>query len=421
LSPHAAVFTLPSFLGEHKPVAQYSPSARDERGKGKGKAVVEEEDAPSFFIDTTGDVNAASDGIAQMSLPQRDIKLPSLRGQPEALEVEDMEEDESETEELFPRRQPARSASAKVPTAVMQGAPLPSTSYARTISDDVSVQPTPPVARLSAEDQAILSNATATTNGRANQAAPSKKAAKKQAKQAAKERKKDRKSGKNRIPNYKLKKIARDADSDLDWGSDGPPISTLKDDYEEAEESMMSVEISQTSQSNKKAGKQNGRGGSGRKGKLSAVDLAIGDLANSSMRLHDDGDDSDEMGAMSQSDLAALRSFAKSMSAGEHLTLDDLDDIRNMREEDAESETTDQESDDSANPDEIDLLKGEAEDGKYPIYIPKPVDWESDPDDERNTLFKSDDESDADGTSKVNSLPVFKTKSLFADLSFFLM
>lgn len=410
LSPHARPFEKPSFLGLFAPSLRQRSSPHSSEaeiskmsttpGQELGQEIIPDTrlDFPGFVIDKVGKEHSDDDVVVEKPLiPDRDIILrpPSRTGQEEIADDEDM----SDTEELYPRSFPPVSKeiataaypstshvpplSSDKPSLPIKSYPphIPIQPYARVITEDVPHPRIvlPFIPKLSAEAQEFVSSATSTSA--ASNLVPSKKAAKKAQLKAIKERKKDRKRS---VRPSKQKKVPRMDDSDLEWGSDGPPKIVI-DDEDNVKHCVNAIEQTLI---NASPGK--GRKGSSRYSKKTAVDLAMEDyLMKISVRQEGSRDptgSSDSEAPTGMNDLAQLRNFVSSMSAStEHLNIDDLNDIAEMRDENS----TDVDSLDSER-----LRKEINGQTNFPIYQPAPPDWVSDPNDERNKIFKSDDEED---------------------------
>ena len=464
LSPHAKPFHSPRFAiapvasieETHQSTAAPSgnaPHRSSEKGKQRAAAPAESgsELEPLFFIDSVGEraAIAAADAGA------------------------DEVEAESDTEEIYPRHVDSRAASAtavphpmasshsafpslpdrfaaqssiSVPEPPVVPAHLPIKPYAQIITDDISYAP---AARQTASSAVpvelppaavdFLRSATATANSAASgskDAPVARKVSAKQKKKEAKERKKERKRAKkeNRRPAHSLDKEKearrpRVGESDIEWGSDGPP--DMGDDSDSATDDEEDDALAQApggaQSSVLRANVAKGAKPAGRKGRAKrddAIEAALADIL--AQPADSDDDDSDAR----EESRRAMRSFVDSFSmrAGEHLTLDDLADLDRMRVEDGEGEytTTDQGSDSDEDEDDdlryeqkaivkefvraetiakpsVDKTKESDARGEFPVYVPElaepPLD--SDMDDSRNEIWKTDDEDEAEDEEAV--------------------
>ena len=429
LSTHASPFEKPNFLGKDLPVFQWAPQAQVNDTKADIASGTDDKDREetvdptpnplAIVVDTTGDRRDESTTTEQPLISDHESALSNGKTPQQSAELDD--EEESDTEEVYPRHIPLASNEGSsslsmypkvLPTVVSssdagagasvaaQPAHLATKPYARVIDDDVPISrlPKPSVSVLSAQAQEFVSSATSTSAR--TFASLSKKAAKKERLRAVKERKKERKRG---ASSGKGKRTPRD-DSDIEWGSDGPPQMTHNDDEE------ANIASSETAISTSVRKFKNGRG---RGGRQSAIDLAMEDyLMNVSSRHRGSSDSgsSEAETSTGSNELARLRRFAASMSSkAEHLTIDDLDDIAKIRQEDLLYDEA---------LEEFVLRQGLRRANDFPVYRPTPPDWVSDPDDDNNRIFKSDDE-DVEGNPKVRKrrLPIMLSVGR-ADLNF---
>lgn len=414
LSPHAQPFDRPSFLkhahtglgyAKHPhptaPKSSAPPSSAPTEAQQATSSVEQPSDnkeEPLFVIDTIGmrtEQLSISTPHHPIAIPERSVQIPTKS---ETVGPQDMDEDESDTEELWPRRVPAAATSAKTATGPSQS--IPTVPYARVVEDNIPSNTQATAARpaeaqlLSDEARALLDAATAVAPEPVNK---HRKISKKEAKRIKKENKRKRKrnarlglrSAANSEP-----RIPREGDSDLDWGSDGPPgPDEMDEDVDDSEDmdAEMTINMLTGSGGPAKMGQKN----RARRGKLSAVDAAVEDyLAN--LARQSDSDEDSEASLIKEADLAALRRFAQSVSGvnGEHLTIDDLDDIARMREED-EEEGDDSDAEEDEMVYEERCLRKSFVKAQFPIYI-RPTEIDSDLNDESNQIFKSSDDSDED-------------------------
>lgn len=341
---------------------------------------------------------------------------------------------ESGTEDLFPRRpirdvpSPIKSQQSGLGTTLDKGKGksantdkppdhLPVTNYARVIDDDVDIttifrpyqQTLSPAAPIFAPTSPPRAVAIAETDVQ-----KSKKLSKNAQLQLKREAKRNRKRAKRNgvsQPSNKERKQARVDDSDIEWGSDGPPANADNDEEGDSEVSnvisrIAASGVAESSVSSSKV--PNGKMARGKK--KTAIDLAVEDyLANIAAQNASSTSDDEASGAPSKAkkidvdDLARLRSFANAVSAGEHLSINDLQDLAASRRQDDEDDiTSDQSTDDSdsdigneeAYEERLILREAKTEENgrreRFPVFVPAVASWKSDEEDERNAIFRSD-------------------------------
>ena len=380
LSPLAAEYVRPSFLGDKKPVFAFPTASKAEE---KETVPVQQDDSALFFVDTVG---------------TRTIPDPA-------------DEDESDTEELWPRSrvtEPLTKAATQKPdvscsTAFPELQPKSTSApvikqpeadaaqvnvkpYARTVTDDMPIEQIfrPFVPQLSGQAREFVSAATNT--GPSGKQDKSRKASKKQAKKEAKERKKERRTNKkNNRRAFKASiaepKRPRTDDSDVEWGSNGPP--SVDEDSESDDDDENTLDI--TASSSHLKGKIATSGG---RRKVSKRDAAL--EAGRADYAANIGNDPEE--------LEAMLLFAKNMKRGEQLTIDDLDDIADITDSDEET------SNDEAYEERVlkkDFIREQGLDknGKtesYPVYVPAPKEPNTDPEDSVGSAWKTDEDGDSD-------------------------
>lgn len=399
LSPHAAEYVRPSFLGDRKPVFGSSkPATAPTLNKGKGREEPPLDDSALFFVDSIGDREAATEDDGA----------------------------ESDTEELWPRTR-ATAAAEETPTSAFPtgnqpkaegiaasvlhslsttsasnvSSPAPSSApaahipikpYARVVTDNMPLEQLfrPFVPQLSASAKEFVATATAT--GPSGKQDKSRKVSKKQAKREAKERKKARRTDKKTErrafkASFNEPKRPRTGDSDVEWGSDGPPAMSGDEDSDSDDEDVMDVIASSSHIKGKIT--SNGK----RKGakKDAAIEAALADYAAN-------------LAENDPEELEALKAFAKGMSGREHLTIGDLEDLEDITDSDEET------SDDEAFEERLivkDFVKAQGLGTKklavkesFPIYVPKPKSdgSGSDEEDTVDEAWKTDEAGTEDGT-----------------------
>ena len=331
------------------------------------------------------------------------------------------EGEDSDTEELWPRSRAVKSTNSPAgvanavpnvssplsflnlqPTTVTivsqsrtgaEAAPahIPIKPYARVVKDDMPLEQLfrpSTVPQLSASAKEFVSAATNT--GPSGKQDKSRKASKKQARKEAKERKKERRTNKktdrraSKASVLAEPKTTRTDDSDVEWGSNGPP-SMDEDSDDDGESDTMDI----TASSSQIKGKINVPSGAGRRGKGGKKNAAIeAALADYAANIENDPEE-----------LEALKAFAKGMSGREQLTIGDLEDLAEITASDDSDDAT---SDDEAYEERLIIkdfvraegLKETAQPENFPVYVPAPEEPNSDPEDSVNEIWKTDDDDE---------------------------
>lgn len=304
---------LPQLVKSHSPTISHDTSAT--------VAAVSEQ-SPLYFVDVLG---AQSSSIA----PVR----------------HETDDDESDTEELYPRRvtQPAApTASTSRATAVVPRQSVdtlydgPSRSV-RIIQEDVTPLLAGPDRRGSQATRAEQDFVQIAADVRPQ----TKKLTKKAKLQAKRDGRRSRKQA-SRRPADKSSREPRLDDSDVDWGSDDEhrprgkaqadddsEMSDVDDDPVDGSGQAPLSKLKRLTLANVPRGK-----------KVSAIDLAVEDyLANigQAATTDDEADQAETSGNLQADDIRRLRSFANAVSMGEHLTIDDLEDLADMQAEEDDS------------------------------------------------------------------------------------
>lgn len=393
LSPLAPSYVRPSFLGEQRPTFG-SPSMFESPGK---EAAVPQVDDALFFVDTVGEPAAAT--------------------------FAENDEEESDTEELWPRKReteyhpqaaapaPDTTSATVFPSLVtkqangqrdtsrtsaidteLQAAHIPTKPYARVITDDMPIEKLfrPFLPELSASARDFVSAATAT--GPSGKQDKARKVSKKRAKREAKERKKERRSNK-KADRRALKasfatqpKRPRANDSDVEWGSDGPPSMSEDEAVSDDDDILMEMTASSSHINGKITAHANGRrkGGKGD----AAIEAALADYA-ANMKNHPE-------------ELAALKAFAKGMSGREQLTIGDLEDIADITDSDEDGISNDEAYEERVIIKDFVKAQGRAEakmPESFPVYVPGTRTSESEPDDTIDEAWGTDEGDPEDASN----------------------
>lgn len=425
------------FLGKHAPIfspphqrpAQLEPSHQQPPITNSSVSAhgtsVEPVDLPdaTFVVDVVGDREIAANQVGVSA------SMPSKTASSQADQDSELE---SDTEEIYPKhippvhREPVLAERVNSSTDIAHASLLDSTAttrpYARIVEDGVvpGSMAQPAVISLSDEAKAILELESESSPEKSGPFV-SRKTRKKQQKQAAKERKKDRKKGRTAglQRDRQHRKVPRMDDSDVEWGSDGPPVAqTQRDDFDGAEEEMASLVISEVAvqrvggEVKSKHGSSQGGRPHGRNSRKIEADLAMQDYLDNIARqeARDGSETGSEDDHANGNDLAQLQSFVRSLTGGgarEHLTIEDLADIAQIRAEEFESDASGGSDGSGSESSEGDKALGDGEDA-----------WESDSEIGQADIFRSssdenddDDDMNADVWTKEGKEYLAKTAS----------